>query len=73
METNTRSVAKAISWQLLGLLTMTALAWWTTGDLRAAGGLAAAAGIVGFLCYILHERLWARIPWGRSPGGAGRV
>lgn len=70
METHTRSIVKAISWQMLGLVTMTLLAWLTTGDLLAAGGLALAGAISGFVCYILHERAWARIYWGRISGGS---
>ena len=72
METRTRSIVKAISWQLLGLITMTALAWLSTGSLQAAGGLAIAAAAIGFLFYILHERLWGCISWGRITRGTLR-
>jgi uncharacterized membrane protein len=65
MESPTRSIVKAVTWQLLGLLTMTLLAWFATGSLSAAGGLAISAAAVGFVCFVLHERIWARIPWGR--------
>lgn len=66
MESPARSIVKAITWQVLGLFTMTALAWIATGSLTAAGGLAVSAALTGFVCFILHERVWARIPWGRS-------
>ncbi|QYO75350.1 DUF2061 domain-containing protein [Devosia salina] len=67
MESPARSIVKAITWQLLGLVTMTALAWLATGSLAAAGGLAISGALSGFVCFILHERLWARISWGRGP------
>lgn len=67
MESPARSIVKAITWQLLGLFTMTALAWLATGSLVAAGGLAISGALSGFVCFILHERLWARISWGRRP------
>ena len=67
MESPARSIVKAITWQLLGLVTMTALAWLATGSLAAAGGLAISGALSGFVCFILHERLWARISWGRRP------
>lgn len=67
MESPARSIVKAITWQLLGLFTMTALAWLATGSLVAAGGLAISGALSGFVCFILHERLWARISWGRPP------
>ncbi|UJQ93222.1 DUF2061 domain-containing protein [Mariluticola halotolerans] len=66
METRTRSIVKAISWQLVGLVTMTLLAFLITGDLGAAGGLAVVGAISGFLCFFIHERVWARIRWGRT-------
>lgn len=65
MESRTRSIVKAISWQLVGLVTMTLLAFVATGDLAAAGGLALGAAGLGFVCFILHERVWAHIAWGR--------
>lgn len=65
MESPARSIVKAVTWQLLGLVTMTLLAWLMTGSLTAAGSLAFAAALTGFACFILHERIWARIPWGR--------
>ena len=67
MESPARSIVKAITWQLLGLVTMTELAWLATGSLAAAGGLAISGALSGFVCFILHERLWARISWGRRP------
>lgn len=65
MDSPARSIVKAVTWQLLGLLTMTLLAWAATGSLTAAGGLALGAAATGFVCFILHERIWARIRWGR--------
>ncbi len=66
METRTRSIVKAISWQLIGLVTMTLLAFLATGNWGSAGGLALGAAGTGFVCFILHERLWAHIRWGRN-------
>jgi uncharacterized membrane protein len=54
-ETKIRTVVKAVLWNLLGLLVMTLV------------GLAATA--IGFLCYILYERIWAHIGWGRPGHG----
>ena len=65
-ESRTRSIIKALSWQLLGLLTMTLVALVITGDLSASGGLAIASATVSFFCFFVHERLWARIRWGRA-------
>lgn len=64
-ETPLRSIVKAATWQALGLITMTLMAFLITGDIAAASGLALSAAITGFLFFILHERIWARISWGR--------
>ncbi|MGB0498643.1 MAG: DUF2061 domain-containing protein [Rubricella sp.] len=65
METRTRTVVKAIGWQLLGLFTMSALGWIFTGSLLEGGAIALSGMAVGFVTYILYERAWAGIRWGR--------
>ncbi|HSH43400.1 MAG TPA: DUF2061 domain-containing protein [Arenicellales bacterium] len=66
METPTRTIAKAVSWQLLGLLSMTLIGYLFTGSVMAAGSLAVVTTVIGAVCYVLHERIWNRISWGRS-------
>jgi uncharacterized membrane protein len=70
VESRRRTFAKACSWQSLGLVTNSALAFVLTGSLTAAGGFALATTLVGFVCYLLHERVWQLIEWGRG-GGKG--
>lgn len=65
MDTNGRIMAKALSWQGLGLCSMTALGYAFTGSLGEGGALAIASTAVGMVCYVLHEKLWARVRWGR--------
>ena len=66
METRSRSLAKAASWQALGLVTMSLLGFLFTGSLWAGGGLALASCLLGFFTYLAHERFWAGIGWGWS-------
>jgi uncharacterized membrane protein len=66
METRSRSLAKAASWQALGLVTMSVLGFLFTGSLTTGGGLALASCLLGFFTYLVHERLWAGIGWGWS-------
>ncbi|HEY8595769.1 MAG TPA: DUF2061 domain-containing protein [Devosiaceae bacterium] len=68
MEQPLRSVVKAVTWQILGLATMTGLAYVATGNLATSGGLALSAAAVSFLFFVLHERVWAHIGWGRRRG-----
>jgi uncharacterized membrane protein len=69
METPKRSLAKAIVWQVLGLISMTLIGWIVTGSAALAGGLALMNMSVGFVAYLLHERAWAHIPWGKVSVG----
>lgn len=66
METRLRTLLKACSWQLLGLLTTGLLAYALTGSFAEAGGFAMVTAGTGLLCYILHERLWLAVRWGRQ-------
>ncbi|MGF1562535.1 MAG: DUF2061 domain-containing protein [Geminicoccaceae bacterium] len=64
METPVRSLIKAVTWQLLGLLTMTALGYLVFGELAGAGLMSLLSAASGFIFYLLHEQVWARVRWG---------
>lgn len=66
METRRRTLVKAVGWQLLGLATMVAVGGAITGSAGIGGAIAAANAAVGLVCYVLYERLWAGIGWGRG-------
>lgn len=72
METRGRTLVKATGWQFLGLAVMAFVGWTVTGSVALGGTLAVINTALGFACYVLYERLWARIPWGRAeiPGAA---
>ncbi len=65
METGKRTILKAILWNMLGLLSMAGVGYAATGSAALGGGLALANTVIGFVCYVLYERVWARIHWGR--------
>lgn len=74
METRSRTIVKATSWQLSGLVSMSGLAWLQTGSISGAFSFALSAAAIGFVCFFLHERLWARVSWGRRGSGeTGKV
>ncbi|MEM8788648.1 MAG: DUF2061 domain-containing protein [Pseudomonadota bacterium] len=66
MDTNRRILAKALCWQAIGLVTGTAIGAMFTGSVWAGGGLAVTSAGVGLVAYVLHERAWSRVRWGRS-------
>jgi len=66
MESRKRTLAKAICWQISGLIMMILIGYVFTGSASQSGAIAIVGTVVGFLSYILHERIWARIGWGRA-------
>ena len=60
-----RSVAKTISWRVIGTLDTVIVSWLITGTLA----LAFSIGVLEFgskmLLYFFHERAWAKIKWGK--------
>jgi uncharacterized membrane protein len=64
MESKLRTIAKAITWQALGLAVTGALAWFHTGNMVTALSFALSTAASGLAFFVLHERLWARVRWG---------
>jgi uncharacterized membrane protein len=68
MDTGKRTILKAILWNALGLAMMLLVGFAMTGSLALGGMMAVINTSVGLASYVLYERLWARIAWGRSGG-----
>jgi len=66
MESKIRTVAKALTWQVLGLAVTGALAWFHTGSLVTALSFALTTATSGLAFFFVHERIWARVSWGIS-------
>ena len=64
METKLRTIAKALTWQVLGLAVTGALAWFHTGSMLTAVSFALTTATSGLAFFFVHERLWARVRWG---------
>ncbi len=63
-----RSGVKAITWRVLASLDTSLLAFIFTGNLTMAVSIGGGEVVTKLLLYVLHERLWARIHYGLSPG-----
>ena len=59
-----RSVAKSISWRVLGSADTFVLGYLITGNATWAGSIAGLEVLTKMVLYYLHERAWARIGWG---------
>jgi adenylylsulfate kinase len=66
MESNSRSVAKAISYRLLGSLSTALMVYVFSGSVKASLGVGALDVVVKMALYYLHERLWNHITYGRE-------
>ncbi len=75
-ELRKRSIAKTISWRIIGSIDTMIVSFTVFALYRAhgAGEVARAASLVGLfeipnklLLYYLHERIWSGIRWGREP------
>lgn len=72
MDSAVRTIVKAVTWQALGIFTMTALSYVHTASLIASLSIATSASASGFLFFLVHERIWNAIRWGRRPGAPDR-
>jgi uncharacterized membrane protein len=60
-----RSLAKAISWRVLGSLDTFLISLLVTGSGQHAATIAFAEAATKVFLYYLHERAWRRVSWGR--------
>ena len=66
METRRRSVVKAVIWNVIGLTVMTVVGMLATGSATVGGAMALVNTGLGFVSYLIYERIWAGIAWGRA-------
>ena len=59
---------KAVIWNGIGLFVMSIVGLLATGSATVGGMLAVINTAIGFTLYIVYERIWARIRWGRAHG-----
>lgn len=66
--TRKRSIAKAISYRVVIVVRDFAAIYMLTGKTEVAIGFMIVSNIYTTVAYFLHERLWARLTWGREEG-----
>ncbi len=66
-DTQVRSLVKAVSYRALGSLATAVIAWAYIGNIGASAAIGGVDAVGKMVIYFLHERLWARIPFGRVP------
>ncbi|MCK5220242.1 MAG: DUF2061 domain-containing protein [Candidatus Aminicenantes bacterium] len=64
-ETNTRSIAKAISWRVIATTITFSIAYLLTGEVTTALEIGALDMVFKLISYFFHERIWGRISLGK--------
>ena len=60
-----RSLAKTISWRIVGTIATIIISWLITGALTLAFSIGIIELISKLVLYFLHERAWNKIKWGK--------
>ncbi len=60
-----RSVAKAVSWRVIGTLDTLLISYLLTGEVAIAASIASIDFVTKMFLYFFHERLWNKINWGK--------
>ena len=66
MDTRQRTLVKAVLWNAFGLAMMSLVGLVMTGSAAIGGMIAIINTVIGLTCYVVYERVWARIDWGRA-------
>ena len=53
-----KTIAKAVTWRLIGTAEIFVISLWTTGRIETAGHTAGIAAVASFLSYVVHELAW---------------
>jgi adenylylsulfate kinase len=64
-DSHSRSLAKGVSWRILGTIDTIVIAWFITGQAIKALSIGGIEVITKVILYYLHERVWQRVPWGK--------
>ena len=60
-----RSVAKALSWRVIGTLDTLIVSYFLTGKIALAASIASVDFLTKLVLYFFHERIWNKIKWGK--------
>lgn len=64
-ETYNRSIIKSVSYRILSLSVDSSVAYFFTHNAILSAGIVIFVNMYSTLLYYFHERVWARIRWGR--------
>jgi len=65
-ENATRSIAKAVSWRIVGTIDTIVISYFITGEISMALSIGMVEVITKMILYFFHERVWNIIKWGKK-------
>ena len=60
-----RSIAKSVSWRVVGTVDTILISWFITGKLELAFSIGSIELVTKMVLYFFHERIWNTIKWGK--------
>ena len=61
-----RSIAKALSWRVVGTLDTLLISYLLTGQITLAASIASIDFLTKMVLYFFHERVWNLVGWGKK-------
>lgn len=61
-----RSLAKTLIYRAVAVVTIASLTWYFTNNAYTVTMVAIIYNVVVWSFYYIHERIWARISWGKN-------
>lgn len=66
IDSNSRSIAKTLTWRITGSTSTFIIAYVVTGSVTASSGITIIQMCVNTVLYWAHERIWNRMQWQRQ-------
>jgi uncharacterized membrane protein len=60
-----RSLIKSVSWRIIGTLDTIVISYLITGKLAFALSIGGIELVTKMILYVVHERVWNKIKWGK--------
>lgn len=61
-----RSIAKTLSWRIVGTIDTIGISWLLTGEAQTAMAIGAVELVTKMILYFGHERVWNNLNFGRN-------
>ncbi|MEO9513390.1 MAG: DUF2061 domain-containing protein [Flavobacteriaceae bacterium] len=60
-----RSIAKAVSWRVVGTVDTLVISYFFVDEVMLAASIASADFVTKMVLYFFHERIWNGVNWGK--------